>query len=228
MPNPIDQFPKERLTPQREAELAASIAGGDDDALNELVLANMREALLYTDRACWGKIDVSHRISLCYQEMRMSARRFVPGRNRYFAFAKPGLRGRMKSYWNSLHAVRNSTEEVSTNLLDEAGQSKRYQSNQCPEDDHENSFRERVTGEVEMPDLSPMLARDHWESIRRALADRLSEQQWMILDLTYKGGLNFPEIGRMLNLTRSAIHAAHRKAIHKLRDGVAENKGLFL
>ena len=231
MINQIDQFPKGRLTLSEEAALAKEISCGSDEALNKLVLANMREALLYTERACYGRIDVSHRISLCYQEMIMSARRFVPGKNRYFAFAKPGLRGRMKTYWNSLHAVRNSAGEVSTDVLDERGHSVSQSHAHrpvCPEDDHERSYREMVTNEIEMPDQSAMMARDQWDLIRRTLADRLSKQQWMILDLTYKGGLNFPEIGELLGLTRSAIHAAHRKALHKLRDGVAENKGLFI
>jgi RNA polymerase sigma factor (sigma-70 family) len=226
--------------------LALEIRDGSQRALADFVMANMREALLYTQRVSYNRIDVQTRISLCYQEMCMSAKRYDPDRNlRFFAFAKAGLRGRMKTYWSSLNTVRNSKGMVSLDSVDtpaglraahvgvpvrgstSAAPSGAEAGLACPEDDHERSPREEMTGEIEYPNQEPLLARDQWEVIRKTLAARLSEQQWMILDLVYKGGLSFPQIGKLLDLTRSAIHASHQKALAKLRDGVASHKGLL-
>jgi RNA polymerase sigma factor (sigma-70 family) len=234
MPSLLDQFTTEKLTPSEEAVLANEIAQGSEDALVKLVMANMHEALRYTQRVCRDRIDEPTRASLCYQEMTMSGRRFRAGRIRFFAFAKAGLRGRLKTYYRTLSAVRHVNEVVSSDGLEDmrwpnGRVSKRIsQHSLAPEDDHESSFREMITGEVEVPNMEALLAKDHWEQIRKRLHSSLSEQQWMILDLTYKGDLNFPQIGKLLGLTRSAIHASHKKAILKLRAAIQEDKRLLL
>lgn len=229
----LDQFSETKLTQAEEAALVVRISHKDEAALNELVMANMREALRYTGKVCYDRIDFQTRISLCYQEMMMSGRRYIPRGNRFFAFAKQGLRGRMKTYWTSLNTVRNATEIVSVDRLegrfresDQGFFSPRI--NRAIEDDHEFSHRELVTGEVANSHLDSTIVKDHWREIRTRLHDRLSEQQWMILDLVYVSGLNFPQIGKLLGVTRSAIHAAHRKAINKLRAGIVADKRLLL
>ena len=232
----LDQFPSHRLSREEEVRLAGLIKSGNVDALNTLVLANMREALLYTQRVCNNSIDEKTRVSLCYQEMMMSARRFKPERARYFAFAKAGLRGRMKDYWTSLMPVRNAKEVVSCESLEYwTGSStpRRTLPGTSPrlrgvEDDHEESVRESYTNEIEMPNLGPMIARDHWDQIRKRMSSLLTRQQWMILDLTYKGNLTFPEIGKLLGLTRSAIHASHRNSVKKLRAAILADGRLLL
>src|ERR1017187_3018830 len=117
-PSQLDQFSSKKLSRDEEAVLAAAIKLGNEAAVTFLVLANMREALLYTGKVCEGKLEEGIRVSLCCQEMCMSARRFKPGGIRFFAFAKAGLRGRMKSYWESLRVVRNSEPTVSLDNLD--------------------------------------------------------------------------------------------------------------
>jgi len=241
----FDQFPANRLPREEETRLAGLIRAGDEDALNTLVLANMREALLYTRRVCHDQIDEQTRVSLCYQEMIMSARRFKPGKTRYFAFAKAGLRGRMKDYWSSLTTVRNAREMVScegleTYTMPGCGGCRKWGTVfrrvvpgtfgklREPEDDHEVSVREGYTNEIEMPNLEPMIAKDHWNQIRKRMASLLTDQQWMILDLTYKGDLTFPQIGKLLGLTRSAIHASHRNSIKKLRAAICADGRLLL
>jgi RNA polymerase sigma factor (sigma-70 family) len=228
--NPLDQFDKVKLSREAEAELAQKIKRRDETALNTLVMANMHAALLYSQRVSYDQIGVRDRISLCYQELTMSGRRFDPSKGRFFAFAKAGLRGRMKRYWSSLNTVRNAAEVLSVDVLDHQGGCLKKDRGRPtgPEDDREISKREIITGEIQTPDPEPLLAKDHWETIRRVLADNLSEQQWMILDLAYMGELNFVQIGNLLGITRSGVHAAHRKAIAKLRDGIAEHKELLL
>jgi RNA polymerase sigma factor (sigma-70 family) len=200
----------------------------------------MREALLYTSRVCNGDIDEATRISLCYQELCMSAPRFKPGGIRFFAFAKVGLRGRMIRHRKTLLTVRNAYDTLSIDSLEG------YRTNhlhkayvhgikfastpdelRSPADDKEFSRREIVTGEIDSPDWDRTFAIDQWRVIREGLKHLLSDQQWMVLDLVYYNHMNFTEIGKRLDLTRSAIQAAHRKAIKKLRDGLVANPQLL-
>jgi len=166
----------------------------------------------------------------------MSAKRFIPGRLRFFAFAKAGLRGRMKTYWQSLRVVRNAEPTVSLEGLDTnwrgRGQGAALKHHpeveaRCSDDDQEQSPREEITGEIDEPHLDSIFAKDQWATIRKELAGALSEQQWMVLDLTYMAGLNFPQIGKLFGLTRSAIHRTHRNAIQKLRNALKENPRLL-
>ena len=231
----LDQFSAQKLSPQEEAYLANEVRGGSKAAATKLVMANMREALLYTGRVCNGAIDEQTRASLCYQELCMSAPRFRPGGIRFFAFAKVGLRGRMIRYRKSLLTVRNSYNTVSIDSLENVGVAKVRELKflttpaelRSPADDKEHSCREAVTGESESPNWDRAFAIDQWRVIREGLKHILSDQQWMVLDLVYYNHMNFTEIGKRLDLTRSAIQAAHRKAIKKLRDGLAANPQLL-
>lgn len=246
MSSMLDQFSSERLTPSEEAVLALEIIRGSEEALVKLVMANMHEALRYTQRVCNDRIDEPTRVSLCYQEMTMSGRRYRSGRTRFFAFAKAGLRGRMKTYWRSLNTVRNAKEIISCESIEHFQRfhgrnnfvkqtmafPERHRAEVLPaeeeEDDHEESLREVVTGEVEMPNVDAFMAKDHWEAIQKKFRKTISEQQWMILDLAYRGNLNFPQIGKLLGLTRSAIHASHRNAIKRLRGAIRLDQRLLL
>jgi RNA polymerase sigma factor (sigma-70 family) len=237
-PSLLDQFPVGKLDREAEAVLASQIKQGSKAAATTLVMHNMREALLYTGRVCNGSIDEATRTSLCYQELCMSAPRFRPGGIRFFAFAKVGLRGRMIRHRKSLLTVRNAFDTVSIDSLEKNGVCQKAGRHELkfsrmsselssPADDHEHSPREAVTGEIESPDWDKAFAVDQWKVIRDGLKHLLSDQQWMILDLVYFNHMNFPEIGKRLGLTRSAIHAAHRKALKKLRDGLAANPQLL-
>src|ERR1035437_7822229 len=167
MTSVFEQFSEAKLTLGEEAVLVYKIKAGDEDALNALVMANMREALKYSQRVSYDRIDEPTRVSLCYQEMMMSGRRFIPGGIRFFAFAKAGLRGRMKTYWTSLNAVRNAGEIFSLDA-------------RVPDfwdEKNRASVREKVTGEMEEPKTNLFVAKDHWQTIRRELSDELSDQQ---------------------------------------------------
>ena len=239
MSSAIEQFSEAKRTPAEEAILARRIKEGDEDALNALVMGNMREALKYSQRVSYDRIDEQTRVSLCYQEMMMSGRRFIPGGIRFFAFAKAGLRGRMKTYWTSLNTVRNAGEILSVDAMtpNARGQVRAWPSlsgSTAPPDYNDwdseklDSAREAATGEIEQPNIDQFVDKDHWQTIRRELSDKLSDQEWMILDLTYVSGLNFPQIGKLVGLTRSRIHAIHRNAIKKLRAAIGKDKRLLL
>jgi len=221
----VDNFTKCRMTREEEATLAKRIHQGDEDALVSLVMANMYEAMCYTKFVCRGSLDEATRVSLCYQELCMSGRRFNSERQRFFAFAKAGLRGRMKTYRSSLNVVRNAKEVVSTDSI--TGLRPTWKERLCYDRKEERDHEELLGGSV-MPDHGGMLARDFVAEIKKRLRRVISEQQWMILDLTYQGGLSFPQIGTLLGLTRSAIHASHGHAMKKLRAAIKADKRLLI
>jgi len=227
----IDQFPKEKLSAQEEARLAKA----DPTAL---VMHSMREALLYTQRVCRDQVPEDARVSICYQKLTACVNRFRPGGIRFLAFAKAGLRGAMKDYWETKDTVRNATEIISTDYLDgwspEGGHShvvSRLRSRPIKprekEDEHVHSQRESYTNEIEHPDFDAICARDRWAQIEKIVGPSLNSRQKMVLTLVYKVGLNYPEIGKLLGFTRSLVHAVHRDTMKQIRDMVAADGRLL-
>jgi RNA polymerase sigma factor (sigma-70 family) len=241
----VDQVPQDRLTREEEADLVERAKRGDEDAANRLVMATMREALLYTSRTCRDRIAEDERTSLCYRKLMMCVKRFDPKRRlRFFAFCKPALRGYMKTFWENQSTVRNATEILSADRLSGWGHTgaagsglrppsswvQRRECHHAPfdqEDDRGESFREEITGEVELPATDGICTRDRWAEIERLLSGKLNSRQRMVLTLVYKSGLNFPEIAKYLDVTRSLIHAVHRKALHIIRNEVARDGRLL-
>lgn len=237
----IEQLPTEKLTAEEEIRLAARIRRGSRKAANTLVMATMREALLYTRRTGSNLIDDQERISLCYEKMMKIVGRFNPRKYkiRFFAFAKPALRGQMKTYWKTKDVVRNATEVISADYL--GGWTTKGHTHKppwewsrnnprlpfSPEDDKVESFREGITGEVCQPDTDLICARDRWNEIEKLIKGRLTEKQRQVLILTYKSGLSFPEIGKLMDVTRSMVHSIHREAIKIIRDRVARDGRLL-
>lgn len=235
----LKEFPESLMTAQEEADLARR---GGEDAMNELVIANMRRALLYTQTVDRGKIDLQTLVSLCYQELSMSAPRFDPRfKKRFFAFAKAGLRGRLYRHWNSKDVVRNQTEQISLDALAQpsntevltAKGSAASKIQQTMEDDPNlteelrSSTRELTTGEVASFGFEQVMNRDQWAAIRKRLDGVLSEHEWMIIDLTYKGQLNFREIGVLLGISRSRVSRYHVLALRRLRCAVRLDEKLL-
>lgn len=208
----IDQFPEGRLTREAEAALAEEIQAGSEAAQNDLVIATMRQALLYTRRTCDGKIRESERTSLCYQRLMRAAKRFDPARGRFFAFAKAALRGTMKTYWEDQGVVRNAEEIVSLENVTE---------------DQPKATREMVTGEITQPEFDVIFARDEWAELLKKSGHRLDSQHRQVLSLIYRGGLNGPEIGKLMGVSRSRVHAIHREALQIMRDILGRNEGLL-
>ena len=234
----IDQFPKEKLTREQEAALSARIKGGDEDATNELVLATMREALLYTGRTSHGEIGDDMRVSLCYQRLMRAAKRFDPAQGRFFAFAKAALRGVMQTYWEDKGTVRNAKSTVSldglsgwsganVDISQRAPYRPAFASGNSDDAAPSQDVREVATGEVTEPEFDLIFARDKWFEIQKLVAHKINSRQRMVLSLIYRGGLNCPEIGKLIGVTRSRVHAIHREAIKIIRDTLASKKRLL-
>lgn len=226
----IDQFPKEKLSPQEEARLAKSDP-------TSLVMHSMREALLYTQRVCRDRIPEDARVSICYKKLSACVNRFRPGRIRFLAFAKAGLRGAMKDYWISQTTVRNATEIISTDYLDGCRfetpfRIPEYLRRAIPtpsrgDDEAPPPQRETLTNEIEHPDFDKICARDRWAEIKKRVDPHLNSRQRMILSLVYDSGLNYQEIGTLLGFTRSLVHAVHRDTIRQIQDILAKDGRLL-
>jgi RNA polymerase sigma factor (sigma-70 family) len=231
----LQEFSDVQLTAIEEAALVARIKDGDEEALVELVMANMRRALLYTQRVDRGKIDLPSLVSVCYQELCMSAKRFDPRRGRFFAFSKAGLRGRLFRHWNSFRVVRNQTEQTSLDAMasPRGGSSihamgaTAVKEHQLSDDNSGNgqfSTRESITGEVEEFEIDLIAARDQLAYIRKKFSSTISEHHWMIIELAYQGRLNFRQIGALLGVSRARISRCHAEAMTKLRNAVKREK----
>lgn len=201
-------LPTETLSPEIEVSLARA---GDEDSRNELALHNMREAFFYA-LACARTLPPDEIYSLCYKALSAAARNFEPGRtSRFFAFAKPYIRGEIYRTFKRYKVV---TKAETTEIPVESDE---------PDDQFE-AFQKATTVE---PDFQTIMAHDEWASLKPLLA-ALKEKERMVLQLFYQAGLNFRQIGDLLNVSRSDIQATHANAIKKVRCQVARNGGLFI
>lgn len=227
----IDQFPKQGLSRESETSLSARIQSGSEAALNELVLSVMRQALLYTARTCRGVIPEDVRASLCYARLRRAALRFDPEKQRFFAFAKAGLRGAMQTYWKTQGAVRNAGETVSLDALVgwtgtsmSVGRTRIFEMADTDlETEDQIEIREHLTGETVEAETEAIQSRDEWSVVDKIVGDRLTPRHRMVLSLMYKGGLNGVEIGALLGVSRSRVQVLHAEALKIIRDAVAPN-----
>ena len=206
----------------KEAELSRKIQKGDEDALNELVLRNMREAILYT-RCVSRNVEPGQLMSICYDALRRNAKRFDPARQRFFAFAKAGLRGALYRNYNKEIAPSRVKHEELLPLTEK--KIARKDSSEVVTDmpDYEPVRKDQI---VE-PDMEGVFTRDRWELVKPVVEQSCSAQEKMVLNLTYVSGLNFQEIGGLLGVTRSAIQRTHWRAVKKLRSVLSRRKQLL-
>lgn len=199
-------LPTETLPPETEVSLARA---GDEDSRNALALHNMREAFFYA-LACAHSLPPDEVYSLCYKALSAAARNFEPGRtSRFFAFAKPYIRGEIYRTFKRYKVV---TKAETTEIPVEE------------EDDQFEAFQKATMVE---PDFQTIMAHDEWAGLKPLLA-ALKEKERMVLQLFYQSGLNFRQIGDLLNVSRSDIQATHANAIKKVRCQVSRKPGLFI
>jgi RNA polymerase sigma factor (sigma-70 family) len=239
--NILDSLPSEVLTEEQEAALVPAIKSGNVDAANDLALHNMAEGFRYMKRCCRAKIPDDELFSLCYRTLLRNAKRFQPGRVRFLAFAKAGMRGAISRFWRGQDVVRNSSqhetgdgvEDAEVVLLPEPGGNNVTGSGA-------DWIHRLVTGvqfphstnplsePSEEPDFASIDIAERMIIVRDIIENQLSEQEAMILDLVYTSGYNFPEIGRFLGVTRSAVQLMHKKALQKIRDELTRSKRLLV
>lgn len=223
----LDNLPEPIPTDQvREFEtaLAKKIAKGDEDALNSLVMANMREAVLYC-RVVAREADDGVLMSVCYEALMASARCFNPAGIRFFAFSKARLRGAFCRKFNKEMQQQGNAPQLT---------------GQGPKRSKVNDYTSLAMNDYDMPEYDPIgrhgvteadeqgiITRDDWEHVQPLVEEFCSDQEKMVLTLAYVTGFNFQEIGRLFDVTRSAIQRTHWRAIKKLRIELARRKQLF-
>lgn len=208
LPEPFP--PKIRRT--EEIKLYKKITKGDEVALNELVMRNMKEAVRYAATVS-RNLQPGALISLCYEALIRNAKRFDPTRQRFFAFAKPGLRGAIYRNYNK--------EQLPIVSADYHPRESRGAKTPVRIEGHDEC--EPIdAGHIVEPDMEGIFTRDRWALVKPVIDQKCSEQERMILTLSYVSGFNFQEIGDLLGVTRSAIQRTNWRAIKKIRDVITK------
>lgn len=213
-----------QLSPADEIALAERIQKSKkEDDINALALANMREAFLYSKRVCRSKIPDDEIFSLCYRALVRNAKRFNPAMGTTFmAFAKAGLRGAVCRYWETLDTVKHASmhEDEYEGIETDPG---------IPEIDDRSEFWESLQeiigekeGEAIEPEFQAIHNREVMKFVDKIIAEKLSDQEQMVLTLYYKSGFNLQEAGNLLGVTRSAVQFTHQKALRKIRDRLSK------
>lgn len=192
----------------------------------------MREAFFYTRQCCRTQIPGDELISLCYRALVECAKNYKPNCQRFFAYSKINLRGHIYRYWKNQDVVKNSSiHEVEPEQYDILKQDPL----EYEHDDRANAFEGNpgmVTGVEESrvdPDFDGIHFRERLALVKKVIAEKLTAQEQMIIELTYNGGYNFEKIGQMLEpkVSRSAVQQTCAHAIKKVTVELRRRKQLF-
>jgi RNA polymerase sigma factor (sigma-70 family) len=221
--------PINSISKSEEQTLAQSKSEEDKSAL---VLGHMREAFFYARQCCRAQISEREIYSICYKALCESVRLYKPDWQRFFAYAKPNIRGNISRYWKSLDVVRNaSIHETDLNdhaLMEEMLDEKAKSQNDHSGADAGHEVRSLTIDYVE-PDFEGIDFRERLALVKKAIDDKLNEQEKMVIELSCTGGYNFEQIGQLLEprVSRSAVQQTHERAVKKLRGELGRRKQLF-
>lgn len=187
-------------------KVLAKFKGGErfTAALEGLVLGHMRDAFFYARQCCHGRLADDEIYSLCYSALDRAARRHHHTRGRFFAYAKPYIRGAIYRKWRSMDAVKGGGR---TESIDE-GDPNAGEVELEPIDN---------TDSVAEPEFDRMALHERMELVK-PLLKKLSSSEKRVIELCYNGGLNFREVADLMGVTRSAIQGTHARALRKIRN----------
>lgn len=222
----LSGLPENPLTPEEETALGLRIMKlKDEEDMNTLALHSMREAFFY-GMAC-SKRHLSDRevFSLCFTALKKAAKNFEPGATRFFAYAKAYVRGEICDTFDQLRVVkRGETEMICPDAVPGANEhSSDDDYDTCPTQTREGLS---LTPQSVDSDLSGIMDRDEWATIKPILS-KLSEKERQVLDLRFHSGLNFRQIGELLNVSRSDTQATCTRALKKVRCELLRKGKLF-
>lgn len=209
----LDGLPaKGELTPEQENTLA-----GNPDQIPTLALHNMREAFVYAKRCCRGMLSDDEVYSSIYESLCAAARNFKPNRIRFFAYAKPYIRGGLSLVWKSKDVVKRSKHvalqlEQELTVLD------------CAEGaDGITGMLHKKTGvplpPPTEPDIESVQLREEYALIQPLMKSVLTDKEQTVIAFRYKSGMTFERIGKLLDTSRADIQLTHARALKKLRSG---------
>lgn len=221
----LNGIPKDKLTVPDEDKLAREAT---EESLAKLVLHNVREAFVYARHVCRAKLSDEEVLSAAYLALTQAVQNYKPGTKpgiRFFAYAKPYVRGVIFREWKSRDVVKNAKHES----LDVPAQP-------CPQWplfsteeailDPDMKYECEPAGHCE-PDFASIALHEKLDVLKPLIRSALSEHERMVVELAYFGHFNFEDIGRKLGVTGAAIQNTHTRAIRKLRDAAAQNPELF-
>lgn len=187
--------------------------------VEKLVLHNMREAFFYARHVSKGHIPDGEVLTTCYSAVLGAANNVKPSDNRFFAFAKPWIRGALSRYWKTKDVVKNSSLHETPDFEPEPDKVTAT----C---DGNESFEPLEADHAE-PDFDRIELAEKLALVKPMIKSRLNDQEQMVIELYYTSGFTFSKIGEMLGVTRSAIEHTHARALKKLRSALARHKELF-
>lgn len=201
----LEGIPEEKLSVEQEEAL---LRAGDRVTL---IAHNTLEAFYYGQgtHQSHGLSD-GEILSAAYDGLTAAAKNFQPGRLRFFAYAKPYIRGAL-SRATRANCVVKTVREAEPLPAEE------------PEEPEDNYVPPHTTVAHHEPDVETICLREEWTQIRPVLFKVLDEKERIIIELNYIGGLNLREISDLLGVSRSDIQHKRMKALKKVRDRLLEN-----
>lgn len=224
----LNGIPKEKLPVSDEDKLAREAT---EASLSKLVLHNIREAFLYARYVCRAKLTDEEVLSAVYLALSQAVQNYKPGTKagiRFFAYAKPYVRGVIFREWKSRDVVKNGKHEsldiycprppqwIPTERDD--GGPGQY--------DEDLRYERDPAGHCE-PDFATIAMHEKLDVLKPLIRTALSEHERMVIELAYFGNFNFEDIGRKLGVTGAAVQNTHTRAIRKLRDAAAQKPQLL-
>ena len=238
-PGALNTLPDKNLTRDQEAILSRRIrkGPGKQDAIDSLVVNNLKEASIYAKHYCPKDLFSDGEImSLCYDVLTKSAPRYKPQFGiRFVAFCKHRLRGAIKRHCCTLDIVKHASLKrqdmngpAFVTFLGGCEVPNRDKST-VREDSPAAEIYETCTlgGTVDF-DFTGIDIRELWVPMMRVVKDRLNPRQRMVLRLVYDLGFNMQEIGDMLVVSRSAVQMTHSSALRILRHELGGNRELLV
>lgn len=186
----LDQFPVTVINAKTEAAMTPE----------DLAVAFMHEAVLYAKACCSNEIPDDELVSICYDAMVKTARRFSPKRGRFFAFCKPRIRGSLLRHWKTTAAVVRNADTVSVNNPD---------AEDTEIEVPETSFSE--------PDFDSILFRERWADVSRIIAKTCTDRERAIMQLVFSLHCTFEEAGTAFHISRAAAQAIASKVIDRVK-----------
>lgn len=182
-----------------------------DKAVEEIVLASMRDAIYYLKAVSKGRSDDGELVSIAYAALFRAALRFDPSHGtRFMIFAKAFLRGALFREWKKQNRAGATVESIDR-YADKIDEPEHFGN----PDEHE--FNVLIPKQLrEEPDFDVVHLKEIWEKFKPYL-NRLNPLEQQVIDLRYMHGLKFSEIAELLHHRKQNYQAIHQRAIKKLR-----------
>lgn len=191
-----------------------------------LALHNMREGFFYAKKCCRAMLPDDEIYSAVYEALCKAANNFKPGHIRFFAYAKPYVRGALSTVWREKNVVKRGNNAVK--LLSESDADMSITEREEDADGITGIlFREKhipFPPSTE-PDIDSIQLREEYKLLEPLLRSVLTDKEQTVIALKYKSGLTLQKIGELLDTSRPDIQATHARALKKLRSAAKRKIG---